>query len=164
MWSQVRSLDRAVSCSRESHSFHNTHPHTRVQKHFLLSLLAHTEIFNRNMHPHTHANIGRQTRSHETACCTPTAAQRHNLKFLTNTLKPEHTLSGLLAIPSRKKWVKIDSDKLALKRTLQHYKQAVTKQLLICTTLLFHIHTSMFTLGQTYRVPHIWANICCHSC
>lgn len=52
-----------------------------------------------------------------------------------------------------RKCEKADSDKLALKRTLQHCKQAVTKQLLKRATLLFHIHTAVFTLGKTYKLP-----------
>lgn len=52
-----------------------------------------------------------------------------------------------------RKCKKADSDKLGLKRTLQNCKQAVTKQLLKCATLLFHSHTGVFTLGKTYMLP-----------
>ena len=48
---------------------------------------------------------------------------------------------------------KADSDKLALKRTLRHCKQPVTEQLLKRATLLFHIHTGVFTLGRTDKLP-----------
>lgn len=53
----------------------------------------------------------------------------------------------------KRKCEKADSDKLVLKRTLQHCKQAVTKQLLKCATLLFHIHTGVFILGATDKLP-----------
>lgn len=54
---------------------------------------------------------------------------------------------------SQKKCEKADSDKLALKRTLQHCKQAATRQLLKRATLLFHIHTALFTQRKTYKPP-----------
>lgn len=88
--------------------FHQLYPtqhktYTRAQKDFLLPLLAQTENLNRNMHPHTrkHWSAGKKPRKLHTAH--PTAAQRHNLCLLTNTLKIEHTLGGLSAKPPGKK-------------------------------------------------------------
>lgn len=61
-----------------------THTHTRVQKDFLLSLLAHTENLNRNMHPHTRKHWPADTKPQKLCAAPP---RLHNLYFLTNTLK-----------------------------------------------------------------------------